>query len=104
MFYPIEILKFNFDLKNKKLSIDRTKSGRVDFNKAFAAGMTAPIVKKGNYKVRILVDKASVELFVNDGETVMTSTVFPSEPYNKMTFFTADAAWNANDIKIYNIK
>ncbi len=99
-----EILKFSFDLKNKKLSIDRTKSGRVDFNKAFAAGMTAPILKKGNYKVRILVDKASVELFVNDGETVMTSTVFPSEPYNKMTFFAADATWNANDIKIYNIK
>lgn len=99
-----EILKFNFDLKNKKLSIDRTKSGKVDFNKAFAAGMTAPIVKKGNYKVRILVDKASVELFVNDGETVLTSTVFPSEAYNKLTFFAAATTWNVTDIKIYNIK
>ena len=99
-----EVLKFNFDLKNKKLSIDRTKSGKVDFNKAFAAGMTAPIVTKDTYKIRLLVDKASVELFVNDGETVMTSTVFPTEAYNKLTFFTADTAWNANDIKIYNIK
>jgi fructan beta-fructosidase len=99
-----ETLKFNFDLKNKQLSIDRTKSGQVDFNKAFAGGMTAPIIKKGNYKVRILVDKASVELFVNDGETVMTTTVFPSEPYSKMAFFAADGTLNASDIKIYNIK
>ena len=99
-----ETLKFSFDLKNKQLSIDRTKSGQVDFNKAFAGGMTAPIIKKGNYKVRILVDKASVELFVNDGETVMTTTVFPSEPYSKMALFAADGALNASDIKIYNIK
>ena len=99
-----ECLKFSFDIKKNKLSIDRTKSGKTDFNKAFSGGMSAQIVEKGKYKIRLLVDKASVELFVNDGETVMTSIVFPSEPYNKMTFFTADTAWTVSDIKIYNIK
>lgn len=48
-------------------------------------------------------DKTSVELFVNDGELVMTNTVFPREVFNRMTFYCPKGNWTAKDLKIYPI-
>lgn len=99
-----ENLKFNLDLIKKELNVDRTQSGKSDFSPKFNSIAKAPINKKDIYKIRLLVDKASVELFINDGETVMTNIVFPTEPYNRMSLFTSDEPWFASDIKIYDIK
>lgn len=99
-----ENLKCYFDLNAKKLQLDRTKSGNVDFNKTFAQGMVAPIVKKRVYNVRVLIDKASIELFVNGGETVLTSILFPSEAYEQLTFFSEDNAFKVRDLQISLIK
>ncbi len=99
-----EKLSFTFDLKNEKLIVDRTKSGMIDFNNNFASRkIKAPIVKKGSYKIRLLIDKASAELFVNDGEVVQTNTIFPSEPYNTLSFKAENGTMSVKDIKIYKL-
>lgn len=98
-----EKIQFVFDLGNKVLSVDRTKSGIVDFNNNFAGSpIKAPIVKKDTYKIRLLVDKSSTELFINDGEVVQTNCVFPTEPYNILTF-SSDAELIAESVAIYPI-
>ena len=99
-----EELKFTFDLKTKKLSVDRAKSGRVDFNSSFKAGSSAPLVVKKSYSVRLLVDKASAEIFINNGEIVMTTLFFPTEIMNTLNFFATEGKLNAENITIYNIK
>ena len=99
-----EGLKFTFDLNAKKLSMDRKRSGKIDFNEKFKSGTSSPLVKKSSYKVRLLVDKASAELFINDGEIVMTTLVFPTEIMNAMNLFTTMGKLNAENITIYNIK
>ena len=99
-----EELSFTFDLKNENLIVDRTKSGIIDFSKNFASGgIKAPIVKKESYKIRLLIDKASSEIFVNDGEVVQTNTMFPSEPYNTLTFKVENSSIDVKDIKIYKL-
>lgn len=99
-----EELSFTFDIKNESLIVDRVKSGIIDFNKNFAAGgIKAPIVKKESYKIRLLIDKASSELFINDGEVVQTNTMFPAEPYNMLTFRVMSNAIDVKDIKIYKL-
>jgi fructan beta-fructosidase len=99
-----EELKFTFDLKTKKLSIDRDKSGKTDFKSNFKDGTSAPLVVKDSYNVRLLIDKASAEIFINNGEIAMTSLFFPNEIMNTLNFFAREGKLNAENITIYNIK
>jgi fructan beta-fructosidase len=59
--------------------VDRTKSGNVDFHRAFAGKHSAPLSPDadGKIRMRILVDACSVEVFGNDGEAVITDLIFP---------------------------
>ena len=99
-----EVLIYLFDIANKTLLVDRTKSS-VAFNANFAETLIkAPLTAKKSYTVRLLVDKASTELFVNNGEVVQTNTVFPSEVYNTLRFKTEKGTLNLNDITVYKLK
>lgn len=99
-----EELEFRFDMTTGFFSIHRHKSGLVDFEGRFAAGMNAPLVKKDAYKVRVLVDKASAEIFINEGELALTTIFFPTEVMNKLKFYTNEGKFSAEQIKIYQIK
>jgi fructan beta-fructosidase len=99
-----ETLKFNFDNTTGFLSIDRKKSGMIDFNDHFALGMNAPLIKRDAYLIRLLVDKASAEIFVNEGEITMTTLFFPTESMNQLKFYSSDGKFSVENIKIYNIK
>ena len=84
--------------ENGLVSIDRRNAGESDFNKDFAAMHSAPMSWAAK-NIRIFIDAASIELFVNDGELVMTSILFPSSPWKKI-----DISENVNSLKIYNLK
>ena len=99
-----ETLKFNFDNSTGFLSIDRKKSGLIDFNDRFALGMNAPLIKRDAYRIRLLVDKASAEIFVNEGEITMTTLFFPTESMNQLKFYSNDGKFSVENIKINNIK
>ncbi|MBP1662948.1 MAG: invertase [Bacteroidetes bacterium] len=99
-----ETLKFNFDNTTGFFSIDRKQSGLTDFNDRFAMGMNAPLIKRDSYKVRLLVDKASAEIFINDGEITSTTLFFPSEWMNQLRFFSQTGTFSVENIKINNLK
>ena len=62
-----------------RLVLDRTHSGKTDFHPAFADRQEAPLrVRDGRVRLHVLCDTSSVEVFANDGETVLTALVFPS--------------------------
>jgi fructan beta-fructosidase len=66
--------------------VDRTASGAMDFSPKFAHVQIAPIVgQSAHVAVRALLDRSSIEIFINDGQTVFTTIVFPSTPYDKIT-------------------
>jgi fructan beta-fructosidase len=67
------------------VSIDRTNAGKSDFQVDFAAAHAAPMSWKAE-NLRIFLDASSVELFVNEGELVMTSLVFPNSPWKTVEF------------------
>ena len=79
-----EKVVMNYDAKAETFSMDRTKSGKVDFSKDFAVVTKAPTY--GNIsQLRIFIDKSSIEALDADGKMSMTNLVFPSKPYNKVT-------------------
>jgi fructan beta-fructosidase len=100
-----ENIRYIFDLKKSILSVDRAQSGLIDFTNNFAPGLiNAPLVAKESYKIRLFVDRASTELFVNDGELAQTNLIFPTEPYNSLVFTTDGEAIEIEDMNIYNLK
>lgn len=99
-----ELLVFKFDNSTGFFSIDRKKSGLTDFNDRFAMGMSAPLIKRAVYNVRLLIDRASAEIFINEGEITMTTLFFPVECMNQLRFFSRAGKISVENIKINNIK
>ena len=71
------------------ISMDRRKSGEVNFNENFPMlTWTAIEGDKDEMKLRLFVDRSSVEAFGDGGRFAMTNQVFPSEPYNHISFYS----------------
>ncbi|HEY3741084.1 MAG TPA: glycoside hydrolase family 32 protein, partial [Bryobacteraceae bacterium] len=62
---------------NGTIHIDRTDSGNVAFHKGFAAVHRS--VPARDARLRIFVDRSVIDVFGNNGATVMTERVFPPE-------------------------
>ncbi len=72
-----------YDEKEKKYSIDRTHSGKLDFSADFPGVHSAPRISASSFiDLTVIVDNSSVELFADKGLTVMTEIFFPDEPFN----------------------
>jgi fructan beta-fructosidase len=82
---PQEKLVIGYDKKLNQYFIDRTSSGKVDFQNEFAAKHTAPrITNSANMDLTLVVDESSVELFADGGLTVMTETFFVDKLYEQI--------------------
>jgi fructan beta-fructosidase len=71
-------------LKQGMLTFDRTASGVIDFNPDFPAVHQVNVTDIKIESIKLYVDLASLELFINDGERVLTEIVFPIKPYNQV--------------------
>lgn len=91
-----------YDVKAKQLYVDRTKSGNVSFHQAFAGKHSGPLLPDANGKIRmrILVDACSVEVFGNDGETVITDLVFPDGDKFEVEVFAKGCECEMNLIEL----
>ena len=78
-----EKVVFAYDEGKRTFSMDRTKSGKVDFSEAFPVTTTAPVYGKLK-QLRVFVDNSSIEVFDVDGKMAMTNLVFPITPYDKI--------------------
>lgn len=76
---------FTIDNAKQQLMLDRSRSGKVDFEPGFAkvqlAPLTAPLV---NVELDIVVDQSSIEIFVNKGASVFTSQMFPDSQLDQL--------------------
>lgn len=100
-----EEVDMQYDMKEKKFSMDRRKSGEVSFNENFPVlTWTAIEDGKDTFKLRLFVDKSSVEAFGDGGRFVMTNQVFPSEPYTHIDFYSKGGAYKVDSFVIYKLK
>jgi len=74
-----ELVSITCNPDRTELVIDRTQSGLVEFHKDFAGRQTASIHLADNrLKLRLLIDTSSLEVFAQNGETIMTDILFPT--------------------------
>jgi len=70
-----------------RLVFDRTASGLTAFAGNFTTGvqtMFVPNLPKDEVEIRMLLDKSSIELFVNKGQYVMTNQIFPRDAFTTL--------------------
>lgn len=64
--------------------LDRGLSGQTGFEISFSNTQTAPLNGVITEKIHLFLDRSSIEIFINDGQLVMTSLIFPTEAYNQI--------------------
>ncbi len=82
-----ENLDFDFDAENQLILLDRTQSGKIDFQEDFGnhvQQMPIDNLPDTEFEVRIILDHSSIEIFINKGQYVMTAQLFPNEQYNML--------------------
>ena len=71
------VLGYNAATSN--VYLDRTTSGNVSFSSSFPNVVAAPFSTQSGYiKFHVFIDQSSIEVFVNDGQAVLTSLIFPN--------------------------
>jgi fructan beta-fructosidase len=72
-----------------RIFVDRTRSGKTDWSPDFPARVSAPLKHPQSNSVRleIVVDHNSVEVFAEDGETVLSDLIYPSATSNGLAFY-----------------
>jgi len=79
-----EKIEIRYDAIKQNFFIDRRASGQTTFHPEFATIHTAPRLSKDPLiKIQMVFDKTSIELFADNGLTVMTSIFFPKKPYQE---------------------
>lgn len=98
-----EKVKIGYSQANAQIYIDRTEAGNASFSDEFAAVHTASFPKADSMQLHVYVDKASVEVFVDEGNLVLSDIVFPSVPYHKVELFSTKGSIEVTGARIWEL-
>lgn len=86
-----EIVRIGYKTAANEYFIDRQNAGKSDFHEDFATLDVAPAMlgEDNIIDMRLFVDVSSVELFADEGRTVMTDIYFPNETFNQLSLLVA---------------
>ncbi|MBD0255282.1 MAG: GH32 C-terminal domain-containing protein [Cytophagales bacterium] len=85
-----------YEPAGKRFYVDRTESGANAFSKDFGGRHYAPRTSRHpSVSLHLVIGVASVKLFADDGEVVMTEIFFPETPYTRAKLFSREG-----DVKV----
>lgn len=95
----------NYNKVTGELLLDRSESG-YKFNNLNGNILKCPYVlpDSNQLKISMLVDKSSMEIFLNDGERVLTALVFPLAPFKNLEISASKEIQFIKKIKINQLK
>jgi sucrose-6-phosphate hydrolase SacC (GH32 family) len=93
-----------YDKSLQEVYVDRTRSGNVSFHSNFPSVDRAPVkLQNGKLSLHVFVDNSIVEVFINDGEQVITDQIFPTSSEYSLQQFTEGGTAEA-DMRVWKIK
>jgi fructan beta-fructosidase len=94
-----------YDNSRGRLFVDRTHSGETGFNPAFSGRDSGPMpVVDGTITLHIFVDSCSVEVFGNDGSTVVTSLIFPRGGTRRLEVYAVGGDARLISLHLYRLR
>ncbi|BBK78975.1 MULTISPECIES: glycoside hydrolase family 32 protein [Clostridium] len=94
-----EELVLKYDTVISKLTMDCSKYG-----KDKDSTRKADLAKNSKVSLRVFLDRSSIEVFINDGEAVMTSRIYPKENIGNIEFFTKNSEVEIQSLKAWKLK
>ena len=92
-------------LAEKKLSLDRTRSGTVDFSPKFKRIHEAPLrITGGRMRLHAFLDTSSVEIFADEGEMSLTSLTLPKGSQRGLQLDGTASGIKIKSIEIWELK
>jgi fructan beta-fructosidase len=86
------------------LFIDRTQSGEISFDPTFPGRHGGPLApSNGTIFLHVFVDTCSVEVFGNDGATVITSLIFPRAAIERLEVYAVNGAVRLVSLDVYRL-
>ena len=89
-------VRITYDDAEKTITVDRSGMDK-RFNTEQGEARVRPL-PKGLFHLRIFIDRSSIEIFVNDGDAVFSSRIFPT-PREKRLFEKGDASIHLWELK-----
>lgn len=87
------------------LKLDRTRSGRVNFHPRFSGAFEAPLaVVEGRAKLHLILDVSSIEVFANDGQSVITALILPEVPNAPIEFWASGSPPAIRRLTIWKLR
>jgi len=99
-----EQVTMTYDLAARTFGMDRTRSGLTDFSADFPAVTKAPAPSGSFQRLRLFIDRCSIEAFEGEGRFAMTNLVFPTKPYDTISVSTDGGRCRVRELNIYPIK
>ncbi|HEA22374.1 MAG TPA: glycoside hydrolase family 32 protein [Pricia antarctica] len=101
-----DALKFGYDASEKQFFVNRNKSGKIDFSDKFSDRISrAPRTAGSNDLMgKVLLDKTSIELFYDNGQTVMTEIFFRNAPFETLSIESDNENFEINHLEIHELK
>lgn len=97
--------EYVFDLVNKEIRFDRSRSGAFTHDGNFRRKQVAPlIVENGFIDFHLFVDNCSAELFASNGQVVMSNLIFPDSTSNKIEFLPMDEDLQVEEFSIWDFE
>lgn len=97
-----EATKIGYTTSKGQLFIDRNNSGNESFHPKFPSVDDVPVqlLSNGRLRLRVYVDRASVEVFAQDGLKTMTDQVFPTAGANSIAVFSEGGTARLESLKV----
>jgi fructan beta-fructosidase len=94
-----------YDVRAQELYVDRTLSGDTGFSSRFPGVQRAPLqLRNGELRLRILVDRSSVEVFADRGQVVLTDQVFPDGASDGVRLFARGGDAEVSKLRIHRLR
>ena len=99
-------IHFGINKKERYFYMDRKNVSQTSFSDEFAKKIsTAPITSDFNsIEVRVVIDKTSIEVFYDNGKTVMTEIYFSDKPMESFSIAKANSNFELKNVFINQLK
>ncbi|MCF8302031.1 MAG: glycoside hydrolase family 32 protein [Bacteroidales bacterium] len=91
--------------EDEKVYVDRRHAGNTGFHPEFAKVYEGPLkARNGLVKLHIFIDQSSIEVFGNEGETVISCQVYPDEDDLSIELFSEGGKVHLSSLNAWMLK
>ena len=87
----------------RPLPPDHLSAGAFSFSKDFPGRQSGKVEQKASVKLRVFVDRSSVEVFANDGERVLSERIYPPPGSDGIELYSHGAGGRIVSLTIWEL-